>query len=135
MIAPRPSAIRLVTSVRGGKVPRPPFGLRTWSSEAEASAIVLDATDLEIDEVGGVAKQLPLASTLPPGASLVVFGVAVGAQHFWNRFLGGGTVPVSRAARCGALIVRGYVDVGAGRDETTHADLAWGWVPAQRPGA
>jgi hypothetical protein len=129
MNAPRPSAIRLISKARGGKAPRPPFGLRAWSPDADAAAVVLDAAGLEVDEASGVASQLPLASALPAGAAVIVFGAAAGPRHFWNRLLWGGTIPVSRAARCGALIMRGYVEVGAGRDETTNADLAWGRVP------
>ena len=37
---------------------------------------------------------------------------------------------VSRAARCTALVVRGYIRVGAGTDPDTDADLAWGYAPA-----
>ena len=36
---------------------------------------------------------------------------------------------VSRAARCTALVARGYMRVGAGTDPDTDADLCWGYAP------
>ena len=78
---------------------------------------------------GSRRVQVPPATALPPGAPVVVFGGAIAPRRFWTRILGDTLVPVTRAARCGALIARGYVDVGAGLDATTKADLAWGFSP------
>jgi hypothetical protein len=88
----------------------------------------LDAAALNGDDVAAIARQLPPASTLPEGTPLVVLGVAAGTGGLWGKLLGGGP-SVSRAARCGALIARGYVDVGAAADASTKADIAWGRAP------
>jgi hypothetical protein len=110
-----------------GKAPRPPFGLRSWEPSAAATAILLDVRGRSTCTAADVAGQLPLASTLPPGTPVVVLGAAANDSPLWRLFARG--FPVSRAARCSALIARGYVDVGAGVDVATGADLAWGTSP------
>jgi hypothetical protein len=127
MTPPHPSAIRLLTRAPGGNAPKPPFGLAAWSPTAEAVAVLLDAPDGDPHGIAKVAEQVPLASTLPSGTSVVVLGRARSRRRLWRLL--GRTVPISRAARCSALLVRGYVDIGAGVDEATGSDLAWGSAP------
>jgi hypothetical protein len=127
--APQPSTIRLVTTARTGKPPRPPFGIRAWTPDAPGAAVLLDAGPLNGDGIDAVARQLPLASTMTPGAPVVVFGAAVTTSGVWGKLLGGGRRPIDRATRCGALIARGYIDIGAGVDPATKTELAWGRVP------
>jgi hypothetical protein len=124
---PRPAALRLVTRARAGKLPKPPLGLRAWSPDAEALALLLDEQRGDPRALAEVAAQLPRASSLAPGTLVVILGTAANERPFWRLFARG--AEVSRAARCSALVARGYVDVGAGLDEATGADLAWGASP------
>jgi hypothetical protein len=73
---------------------------------------------------------LPDPAELPPGTMVVVLGEIAAARSLARSVLAvfGRVRSVSRALRCTALVARGYVDVGAGEDET-RADLAWGFVP------
>jgi hypothetical protein len=125
--APRPDAIRLLTRARAGKPPKPPLGLRAWSPEAAAIALLLDARTGDPRGVHEVVAQVPQASTLAPGTILIVLGTAANERPFWRLFARGVEVP--RAVRCSALVARGYVDVGGGRDESSGGDLAWGAAP------
>jgi hypothetical protein len=92
-------------------------------TEGEAITVRLDATEVDVEEPGAVAGQIPLASTLEPRTRVVVPGTATRRGGVLRRLLGQQRVPVSRAVRCTALLVRGYVDVGARDDET------WGYAP------
>jgi hypothetical protein len=124
MNVPRPSAIRLETRARPAKPPRPPFGLETWSEQASALAVVLDAADLDPEDPASVATQIPEASSLEPGTCVYVMGAASRGAGVLARLMG--KVTVSRAARCSALLARGYVGIGAGVDDVSGADVAWG---------
>lgn len=126
MKAPQPSALRLVTTAPTGERARPLFGLSAWTADVPAAAVVLDAASLNGDDAGAVARQLPDASTLPEGTLVVVSGEAIRGVGILGRLFGGGTTAVNRAARCAALVARGYVDVGAGIDPATKIDIAWG---------
>jgi|HubBroStandDraft_1064217.scaffolds.fasta_scaffold63728_2 hypothetical protein len=126
---PRPSALRLSTPAPQSKQPRPPFGLREWSTEGHAAALLLDARHGDLQSVASVVAQVPRASTLPSGTPIVLLGTAVRAAGGWRHLFGGGTAQVTRPARCTALVVAGYIDVGGGVDEATAHDLAWGWSP------
>jgi len=127
--APRPPALRLVTTAPTGGRSRPLFGLTAWTPDAPAAAVVLDAAGLTGDDAGAVARQLPDATTLPEGTLVVVSGAALRGVGILGRLFGGATAPVSRAARCGALVARGYVEVGGGVDPATKIDIAWGRAP------
>jgi hypothetical protein len=124
MKAPRPSAMRIVTRTRAAKLPKPPLGLRSWSGEGEAIAVLLDAGTGDPRSLDEVVAQVPHASTLAPGTVVVVLGTAVSERPFWQVFARGVDVP--RAVRCSALVARGYIEVGAARDDGTGADIAWG---------
>jgi hypothetical protein len=128
---PEPEALRLVTTARPSQPPRPMLGVPGWSEGASSVAVVLDATSLDVDDAASVALQLPAAANLPEGALVLVSGVALRSGGVLGRLFGGGGVAVSRAARCGALVARGYVDVGAGLDPATKTDLAWGRAPGR----
>jgi hypothetical protein len=130
MNLPQPPAMRLITSASPTSLPRPPLGLTTWSARADAAAVLLDARNVDLSDIAAIIEQIPNATTMPAGAPLIVFGTAVGAGRAWRWLLGGRRVAVLRAPRCTALLARGYVDLGAGVDEITRADLAWGWTPA-----
>lgn len=132
MTPPRPPALRLLARAPGGgatgdrgKPGRPPFGLATWDPTAEAIAVRLDAGGDGARTPAGVAAQLPHATTMPSGTLVFVLGKAVAVRSLWRLFARDVAVP--RAARCSALLVRGYVDIGA--DDVSGDDLAWGAAP------
>jgi hypothetical protein len=128
---PRPPALRLLArgpggaAVERGKAGRPPFGLPAWDPTAKAIAVRLDAGDDGARTPAGVAAQLPHATTMPSGTLVFVLGKATAVRSFWRLFAR--DVAVSRAARCTALLARGYVDIGA--DDVSGDDLTWGAVP------
>ena len=130
MTPPHPDALRLVARAPGARPPRPPLGIGAWSPTADAVAVLLDAGgDADPQTVAGVVAQLPAASDLAPGTPLLVLGRATDLRAFWRLF--SRSVPVPRLARCTALLMRGYVDIGAG--DVDGDDLAWGYAPVPPP--
>jgi hypothetical protein len=125
MIPPRATALRLVTRVRIKRAPPPPLGLRTWSIDADAVAVLLDASSLDADDPLQIAGQIPRAADLAPATPVFVLGRAVRSNGML-RWIGRQTIAVPRAARCTALVARGYVGVGASIDDASHTDIAWG---------
>ena len=85
--------------------------------------VCLDASDADVGEAGAVAGLIPLARTLTPRTRVMVLPIATRRVGVLRRLLGQRRVPVPRSVRCTALLVRGYVDIGAG------ADGAWGYAP------
>jgi hypothetical protein len=125
MMPPRPAALRLLTRARAVHAPAPPFGLRAWSKEAPAVTVLLDAGEVTMKEPADIAVQIPHATDLPHGTLVFVLATAVRSGGMM-RWLGLRTIQVPRVARCTALVARGYVSVGAGLDDVTGADIAWG---------
>jgi hypothetical protein len=128
MKPPRPDALRLVTRDEGAKPPKPPLGLRTWTPSANAVALLLDAQTADLRSVPSVAAQVPLASELAGGTLVVLLPTASQRRSLLRWFAAAVAIP--RAVRCSALLARGYVDIGAGTDQATGADLAWGSAPS-----
>jgi hypothetical protein len=91
---------------------------------APVVTVRLDATGVDLEDPSAVAHQLPAPGALAAGTRVVVAAAATRKGGVLRRLLGSRGVPVSRAARCTALLVRGYVDVGA------DDDAAWGRVPS-----
>jgi len=106
--------------------PHPPLGLHSWSRDATALAVLLDAAAGDLANLALVADQIPSAETLPLATPVVVLGEPAHSALSWRRF-GLRKRKVARAPRCGALLVRGYVDIGAGLDRATGGDIVWGW--------
>jgi hypothetical protein len=129
MKPPRPDALRLVTRDESAKPPKPPLGLRTWTPSATAVALLLDAQLADLGSLASVAAQVPLASELAGGTTVFVLATASQRRSLWRWFAA--SVAIPRAVRCSALLARGYVDIGAGTDEATGADLAWGSAPSR----
>ncbi len=127
MSAPRPDAIRLWTRATLATPPSPPLGLRNWSPEAAALAVLLDASGGDLVNLAVVAAQIPSAETLVSATPVMVLGEAVDRRRAWGRLFGLGRSKVARVLRCGALLVRGYVDIGAALDPATGSDIVWGW--------
>jgi hypothetical protein len=85
--------------------------------------VTLDATDRDLGDVTAVAPQIPEACTLAPGSRVVVVARAVRRRGLLRHLLGDARVVVPRSIRCTALLVRGYVGIGA------DAEGAWGVAP------
>ena len=96
--------------------------------DAPAIAVLLEADANELDEAA-IASQVPHARGLAPKTPVFVLGSATraSAQMPWLSFLRSGSVRVGRGPRCGALLMRGFVGLGAGIDEASGADLVWGF--------
>jgi hypothetical protein len=92
-----------------------------------AVPVRLDATKLDVESPASVATQIPHADTLIAGSAVVVGAVAVRKRGALGKLIGDAHVKVSRAARCTALVARGYVGVGAEGDEV------WGVSPSVSP--
>src|SRR5260370_31957450 len=80
MRPPNPSALRLTTRARTAEPPAPPFGLRVWNPDATATAILLDATDADLNDVAAVSAQIPPATSLAPATPLVALGATAAAM-------------------------------------------------------
>ncbi len=126
MRPPAPTALRLVCAAPVVRPPRPLFGLAAWAPQADGLAVLLDATEADLDDPAAVARQVPPAATLSPGTPVFVLGAATRTRSGLGRWLGPATVAVPRAARCAALLARGYTSIGALVDEKSGADLAYG---------
>lgn len=76
---------------------------------------------------------LPDANAVEPGTLVVVTDHARGERSLVKSVLGalGRKQSVSRATRCTALLLKGYIRIGAGVDPDTSADLAWGYAPTE----
>ena len=125
MKAPSPAALRLHTLVRDAKRTTVPFGLSGWNENATDIAVLLQPPTDDGRSLAQIAAQLPDATTLPTDATVVVLARAVRNATSWRRWLGQRVVPVPRALRCSALLVRGYVDIGAAIGQRGE-DLVWG---------
>lgn len=127
---PRPAALRLVARRHFARAPKPPFGLDDWSPDADAIAVLLDVETTAIDDPAAVAAQIPHARERPPGSAIFVLAAAPDGRSLIRRWLGPRPQTVSRAARCAALLARGYVELGAGADPASGKDVAWGRAPS-----
>ena len=129
--AHRPAAMRLWTQATRARPPEPPRGSR-WDPAAPAIAVWLALTSppprpsaAALAELSAICAQLPDPEDIPPATPVVVLGSALWIARGWRRWLGAPRVAIPRALRGSALLMRGYVDLGASADE----DLAWGWSP------
>jgi hypothetical protein len=90
----------------------------------------LDATGADMNEPAAILEQLPDPASLPPGTAVHVLPDAARVPRGWHRFFGARRVAVPRAARCEALLLRGYVDIRCLDAAAADAALASGNVPA-----
>lgn len=89
-----------------------------------------DMQDAGLGNVHEIVAQLPEPHTLAPGTVVAVAGTLDGqrSEGLLARLLKRtARVQVHRAARCTALLARGYDRVGAGVDDQ-GTDWAWGFV-------
>ena len=126
----RAGGIRLHTRIVGDKVPSPPPPFALWSSVSDDVAVWLEAATNGVIEVGEVAAQLPDPSTLHPGKRVFILEDAARRRRRWPLWPRRRRVVVSRAVRCTAFVVRGYVRIAAATDDSGR-DLVWAHVPEE----
>ncbi len=117
---PAIASLRFVGSSR----PRvAPFGAAWVESDADAVAIQLrDGGESEEE----AAPHVPEASSLPAGTWVVVLPEAARGKGLLSAF---SRKPIARAVRAGALLLRGYVEIGAELDPKSKMDLVFGRSP------
>ncbi len=86
--------------------------------------MLLDGTDVNLT-ASAIAQQLPLAASLGPATYVFVLGTAMRTRRGFGRWLGSAAVPVDRAARCAALLARGYTNVGATARGASGGDVVY----------
>lgn len=83
-----------------------------------------------LEAIRSISDQLPSPGSLPSGTMVAIPGRLHGVQKptMLQRMTGRLPATIHRAARCTALLAKGYVHVGGGvaRDKT---DWAWGFAP------
>jgi len=89
-----------------------------------ALPVRIDASTLDAESPASVAEQIPHADTRPAGSVVVLGPIATRKR---GRLIGDARVKVPKAARCTALLARGYVGIAA------EGDDVWGVVPASPP--
>jgi hypothetical protein len=129
MNPPSPRSARLLEGPAKGRPPSPPFGIAAWTADGEAAVIQLDATESDLSSAEAVAAQLPDAASLPARTLVVLLGNAGGAGGVWRRILFMKDAKIPRAPRASALLMRGYVEIGAAKDAASSHDLVWAWSP------
>lgn len=103
-----------------GAKPRAPFGIGDVADDGEAWLVALT----NAESVAAAAAELPNPSSLAPGTLLVILPEAPTRGGLFSLFSSGRAA--SRSVRTGALLVKGYVDLGACIDPHTRQDLVWG---------
>jgi hypothetical protein len=107
----------MIRFVGTGKRPRAAPGGDVWTDgDADTLAVELDA--------------LPEAASLPPGTRLLVLPDPARGPGILSAF---GRRSIARSVRCEALLLNGYVDIGAEEDKPSRLDIVLGRVPP-RPG-
>lgn len=101
------------------------------ADDADAYAVVLGPHDGS--DADAVARALPDPESLPEGTLVVVLPEIVAPPSLASRLLAavGRGEHSPRAARCTALVARGYVRVGAAAPDArakARQELAWGFA-------
>jgi hypothetical protein len=128
-LLPQPAALRLVCACRPARLPRPPFGLRSWGEAPGADVAVLLDLPREwpasgFGDIALVAAQLPDPASLERGQRVVVLPRSA-AWGPWLARLVHRRSWVAGAVRASALLARGYTGIGAGVDPRSRQDLVW----------
>jgi hypothetical protein len=116
---PEAQTVRFVGTAR----PRvAPLGAAWADSDGDALAVQLP------DDAGAneAAAHVPEAASLPSGTWVIVLPEPARGRGLLAAF---GRKPIARATRCGALLLRGYVDIGAEVDPRSKMDLVYGRSP------
>jgi hypothetical protein len=94
-----------------------------WSDSIDAPAIAVQVASIDSMDA------IPEASALAPRTLVFVLPEPTRARGIFSAFV---RVGLTRRARSEALLLRGYVDIGADRDKVTRLDLVFGRAPATR---
>jgi hypothetical protein len=109
----------MIRFLGAGAPPRvAPRGM-AWGDAADAVAVQV-ASETSMDA-------LPEASSLSPGTRVFVLPEPARARGIFSALM---QARLTRRARSEALLVRGYVDIGAELDAASRLDLVFGCVPA-----
>lgn len=117
----KPRSLRFVGS--GAPPSVLPYGVARIDAAGDAVLIRIDPKHRDLD---AVAESLPDAASLPPGTQVVLLAEVTPSGGFFGAF---GARKLDRTVRAGALLARGYVDLGAEVDVTSQLDLVYGRAP------
>jgi hypothetical protein len=98
-------------------------------------ALAAEPVDGGLSAIREIAAQLPDAASLEPGTMVAIADRLQGArkrsmlERMTKRAASAG---LHRAARCTALLSKGYVRVGGGT-ASDKTDWAWGFAPRSAP--
>ena len=120
----KPRSFRFVGS--GSPPPVLPYGVARVDDSGEA---LLVRVDPKYKDVQTVAESLPEPASLPPGTTIVVLAEAAPSSGFFGALGAFGGRKLDRATRAGALLARGYVDLGAEVDPASQLDVVFGRAP------
>jgi hypothetical protein len=104
----------VIRFIGSGKPPRAAPRGEAWGEGESIAVQVTSDTSME---------EIPQASSLPPGTLVFVLPEPARPKGILSAF---GRRALPRHARSGALLLRGYVDIGAEVDATSHLDLVFG---------
>ncbi len=118
-LTPAPKTLRFAGRAR----PRvAPFGA-VWVAEgepADAFAVQLESDPPSAQEA---ATLVPDAASVPRGTWVLVLPEPARGKGLLSAFH---RKPIARATRAGALLLRGYVEIGADVDAKSQMDLVYG---------
>ena len=89
--------------------------------------VELDAGGGDLSRAEDVAEQIPDSRSFGERTLVVVLAKPAAPAGAWKRLLAMGGHRIPRAARCSALLMRGYVDIEATTEDSATGDIAWGW--------
>jgi hypothetical protein len=119
-----PRSFRFVGS--GAPPPVLPCGVARVDASGDAWLVRVDPKH---KDVHAVAEALPDPASLAPGTPIYVLAEAAASGGFFGALGAFGGRKLDRATRSGALLARGYVDLGAEVDAASQLDLVFGRVP------
>jgi hypothetical protein len=122
-VIPRAQTVRFV----GAKRPRTaPLG-GSWVDDGDAAgAAAAEALAVQLPDDVPSPSHVPEPETLAPGTWVVLLPDPQRGRGLLSAF---GRKPIARAARSRVLLLRGYVDIGAGVDPASRLDVVYGRVP------
>jgi hypothetical protein len=120
----KPRSFRFAGS--GTPPPLLPYGVTRVDALGEA---VLVRVDPKHKDLHAVAESLPDAASLAPGTAIVVLAESAPSSGFFGALGAFGGRKLDRATRAGALLARGYVDLGAEVDAASQLDVVFGRAP------
>jgi len=120
----KPRSFRFASS--GGPPAVLPYGVARVDAAGEA---VLVRLDTKHKDPHAVAESLPDAASLSPGTVIVVLAESAPSGGFFGALGAFGGRKHDRAVRAGALLARGYVDLGAEVDAASQLDVVFGRAP------